>query len=426
MEKTQRKKILYIITQSEFGGAQRYLFELITHLLARRSLGEGRDPEKYDITVAAGPASSADEPGGDFLDRLKAQNCRIWRLKHLGRLIIPHKDILAYFELKKLINTIKPDILQLHSTKAGVLGSLAAKNYNSHIRKIGIHSQNLHVIYRIGGWAFLEDIPWWKKWLYIKAEKWTGKYKDIIINNCEAHRQLAIKLGIAPAEKIKTIYNGIDLNKLTFLNRQEARQKLTSSSQAVKQSSIVIGTIANFYKNKGLKYLIKAVSQLSIIPASTKGRWASGRNYQLLIIGDGAERKNIENLIQELNLENQVILTGKIKNAHQYLKAFDIFVLPSIKEGQPWSLMEAMAAELPIVATNVAAIPEMIEDGKSGLIIESKNPQAIAEKIGYLANNHKIAESLGKNARQVIEKKFTTQRMITGTIKTYEDKPKNT
>ncbi|NQU77858.1 glycosyltransferase family 4 protein [Candidatus Falkowbacteria bacterium] len=379
-----KKKILYIITQSEFGGAQRYILELITHL----------NPEKYDITVAAGP-------GGDFLGRVKAQNFNIWRLKHLSRSINPVKDIKAYLELKTLINTTKPDILQLHSTKTGVLGSLAVKK-----RSMVNGQWSMKVIYRIGGWAFAEDIPFWKKWLYIKAEKWTSKYKDIIINNCEAQRQLAIKFGIAPASKIITIYNGLDLEKLNFLPREQARQKLMINDQ----SSMIIGTIANFYKNKGLEYLIQAASKLK---SKLNVQWS------MVIIGDGIERQNLEKLIKESNLENQVILPGKIKDAWQYLKAFDIFVLPSIKEGQPWAVLEAMASKTPIIATNIAAIPEMIENNKSGLLVNPKDPKAIASKIEHLIENPEIAQDLSKNAKNTLEQKFTIQNMVQKTEKLY-------
>ena len=388
-----KKKILYIITQSEFGGAQRYLLELITHL----------DPEKYDITVAAGP-------GGDFLDRVKSQKHQIWRLKHLSRPINPIKDLKAYFELKTLINTIKPNILQLCSTKAGILGSLAAKKYNSHIRKFASHSRNLHVIYRIGGWSFIEDIPNWRKQLYIWLEKYTAKYKDTIINNCEAQRQLAIKLGIAPPEKIITIYNGLDLSNLNFLSREQARQKLNVRCEMLDVRCQLVGCIANFYKNKGLEYLIKAMPSIQH-PTS---------NIQLLIIGDGIERQNLENLIREHKLESHVILTGKLKNAHQYLRAFDIFVLPSIKEGQPWTILEAMAAEVPIIAPNIAAIPEMLKNNESALLIKSKNPQAIREKIEYLIAHPDIAEKLTQNAKKTLEQKFTIQEMIQQTQKLYQ------
>ncbi len=413
-----KKKILYIITQSEFGGAQRYLLELISYL----------DPEKYEISVAAGlvhRSFSEGGTGGDLLDRLRAQNCQIYPLKHLVREISPIHDILAYFELKKLISEVKPDIVQLLSTKAGILGSLAAKRWKKNSQSIRekINSQNIRddnkndsqkisetdsrfiseIIYRIGGWVFLEELPKWKKMLYKKLEKWTAKFKDVIVVNCEAHRQLAIKLKIAQPEKIVTIYNGIDLDKLNFLPYDEARKKLST----INNEQLTIGCIANFYKNKGLEYLIKAVSQLSII------------NYQLLIIGDGIERENLVKLIKELDVEDRVILTGQLPNAYQYLKAFDVFVLPSIKEGQPWSILEAMAAEVPIIATNIAAIPEMLKDGESGLLVEPKNPKAIAEKIEYLIKNSEIAKNLASSAQKEVDKKFTVEKMVQETERLY-------
>lgn len=308
----KKKKILFLVTQSEFGGAQRFIYTLINTLSFK----------KYDILVGAGPEGD-DETG--LLHTLEKKRINTIHLKHLRRGINPFFDILGLFEVKRLIDKKKPDILFLCSSKMGFIGSLAGKNK---IKRI---------IYRIGGWTFNDPWPKWKKKLYIWIEKTSAKWKDYIINNAESDRKQAKKLGIKPKKEILMIYNGI--GDLEFLSRKEAREFLK-----IKDSDFVIGTIANDYPSKGLKYLRKAMKNI---------------DGKLLIIGKG---------------------NRFIPNAYKYLKAFDVFVLASVKEGFPWTILEAIKAEVPIVATCVGAIPEIIDNCiKSGdvqeLIKGIKNPK---------------------------------------------------
>ena len=173
-------------------------------------------------------------------------------------------------------------------------------------------------------------------------------------------------------------------------------------------NSILIGTIANFYPTKGLSYLIEAAAKLK-----TK------HNFQIVIIGDGIERTYLESLITKYNLEENIILAGQIPEAAKYLKAFDIFVLPSIKEGLPYAILEAMAAGLPIVATNVGGISEMITDNESGLLVPPKNPEALAEALKKLIDAPELRARLGQNAAATAAAKFSLKEMLKKTRQIY-------
>ncbi len=137
----------------------------------------------------------------------------------------------------------------------------------------------------------------------------------------------------------------------------------------------------------------------------------------LIIIGEGKERPKLEGLIKKYSLEDKVLLAGRIPDAYKYLKAFDVFVLPSLKEGFPWIILEAMAAELPIVATKVGALPEIIENGREGFLVEPKNSQTLAEKIKWLLENPQEAKVMGIQAKAKLAKEFSFQRMIKETEK---------
>ena len=379
-----KKRVLFLITQSEFGGAQRFLYELTTRL----------DKEKYEILVA----SDSEEKNG-FLNSLKQKGIKTKSLKFLRREVNPIFDCLGIIELIKLINNFKPDYLHLNSSKAGILGSTA-------VFKIKLlrptKFKDLKNIYRIGGWSFNDPWPLWKKKLFILAEKITAKFKDIIVVNNKNDYEQALRLKIKPKKELKLIYNGIDALKIEFLPKDEARLKLK-----VSQTDFIIGTIANFYPTKGLEYLIEAVKLL--------------KNYKLIIIGDGQLRENLELRIKDYGLKKEVMLLGQIPEARKFMKAFDIFVLPSVKEGFPWVILEAMAAKVPVIATSVGVVPEIIENGKNGIIVEPKNPQQIAEAIKYLMENERVRQGLPINAHQTVLFKFPIEKMVKETEELFSD-----
>ncbi|MBI2042637.1 MAG: glycosyltransferase [Candidatus Nealsonbacteria bacterium] len=370
------KRVLFLVTQSEMGGAQRYIFEL----------ARGLDKQKYEISVAAG------EGDGELFERIAPLQVKTHQLINLKRAPNPYLLIAAVVEIRRLLKKEKPDVLFLCSTTAGLLGSIAA---------IFLPAK---VVYRIGGWAFRDPRTFWKNWLILLAEKMTAPLKDRIIVNSEIDRNLAIKYKIAPPGKIIKIYNGIDPDSLNFLSQQEARNRLTPGvNQGVNQ--VVVGTVANFYKTKGLEYLIEGFARSDL----AKG----GSN--LIIIGEGRERPKLETLIKKHKIEDKVILAGRLPDAYKYLKAFDVFALPSLKEGFPWIILEAMAAEAPIVATKVGALPEIIDDAKEGFLVEPKNSKALAEKIKWALEHQQEAKEMTARAKIKVLARFSLSKMIEAT-----------
>lgn len=379
--KIKRKKVLFVITQSEFGGAQRFLYNLISQL----------NQSVYDLKVAIGDTSDK-----EFVLALKNAGIEVSELKWLTRNINPVKDLGAIFELRKLIKKFEPETVLLNSSKAGFIGSFAA-TFPSKIKT--------RVIYRIGGWSFNDPWPWWKKKLWLILEKKSAGWKDLIIVNNRHDLEQARRLKIGETEKILLIHNGLDPYRLNLLDKEEAKIKLFEKAAKISgqvfQATTLVGTIANFYPAKGLAYLLETASQL-------KDR----RDLIFLVIGDGPDKKYLENLIQKKNLKNKVFLLGRLENASQYLSAFDIFLLPSVKEGFPWVVLEAMSAKLPIIATAVGAIPELIEDGQNGLLVEPAHPKQITEKIRWLLENDRLKQELGLQAHQTVLFKFPLDKMV--------------
>lgn len=375
----QISKIFYVITQSELGGAQRYVFDLA------RSLSS----EEYVVTVCAGS-------GGSLLTKFDGTRIASVTLKYMTRAIDPIKDLFAYWELKRLFKKHQPDIVHLNSSKAGVVGAIAAK-----------HAGVKKVIYTVHGFVFNEPMPVWKKYFYILAEKFSARYKDKLICVSEFDRQIGIKRKIAKEEKFVTIHNGIE--NLEFYGKEEARDKLN-----LPQDKIIVGTIANFYPTKGLSYLIKAAKTIT----------EKNNNIIFKIIGFGELEKELKKQTKMLNLTNKVDLENSIfqearLSGYKYLKAFDVYCLPSIKEGFPYALLEAMTAGLPIVSTKVGGIPEMIDEA-SGILVEPKNPQALAEAIIKLVGNKNVADACAHQAQEDVKNKFSLDKMVEKTIAVYK------
>ena len=374
-------RVLFIITQSGGGGAQKFLFTLLNQISSR-----------YNILVATG--SDGDS---ELVEKLKTINIETTTIKSLRREMSPYKDITACFEIKDLIEKFRPNTMFLLSSKAGFIGSLTAKFL--------INNPRLKVIYRIGGWTFNDPWPKWKKKLWILLEKKSARWKDIIIVNNKHDYEQAQKLHIKPLEKLILVPNGIDPYKLYLLPRDEARlklfEKISRKSGKVFQTDIIIGTIANLYPTKGIKFLIETAEYFK-----NDGR------IIFTVIGDGPERKNLELLIANRQLQHKIFLLDQIEDAHKFMSGFDLFVLPSVKEGFPFVIIEAMAAKLPIVATRVGAMPEIIETGKNGFIVEPGNPAALASKIKELLINDRLSQEFSIQGHQTVLFNFTEDKMI--------------
>ncbi|MBU1176926.1 glycosyltransferase [Patescibacteria group bacterium] len=390
-----KKSILYIITKSVWGGAAKYVYDLSTNLSG-----------EFNITIAAGP--SADEAGGKgkFFKKIKQAELPYYKINSFQRNVNIFKEFLAGFEILSLFFQIKPDIIHANSSKAGGIVGIAGLIYKLLIGK------KIKLIFTAHGWAFAEDKSKWKIGLIKLFSKITAVFYDKIICVSEYDRKIAIENNIAPEEKLITIHNGINIKNINFLSKEEAQNKLINlSSKALakegKTSPLVIGTIAEWTSNKGLIYLLEAVKKIN-------------KNFDLILIGSG-ENPDKEKLIKfiEKNKLKNIHLIEFIPNAVNYLKAFDIFILPSLKEGLPYTIIEAMIAEVPIIATNVGGVPEMIKNNVNGILIEPKNSQILAEKILELINSPEKYLGMTQKAKQKAEQEFTLEKMIKETKELY-------
>jgi|SRR3989344_4542274 len=370
-----KKKILYIITKGNFGGAQRYVYDLASNL----------SKDQFEIAVSLGE--------GEILEQKLIENgVRVIRLQNSKRDIGLFTDFKLFFELLRLLKKERPNIVHLNSSKVGILGTLAARL--SGVKKI---------IFTAHGFAFNEKRPWIQK-LLIKFLSWLTlllSTESIAVSEKECRQVVRWPFILG---KIQVVHNGID--KPEFKDKDSARKE-----------------IGNILKKPDLfskyKYVVGSIGELTKNKAHCLGLKAFKENPEIawIIIGEGEERSKLEQIIKEKNIHN-VFLAGFVPNASHLLPAFDIFLLPSIKEGLPYVILEAGLARLPVIATNIGGIPEII-NSENGILIPKENPDAINLKIHELVGDENRRKNLGKKLTDFVEKNFSLEKMLSETLYIY-------
>ncbi len=377
----RKLKILYIITKGNFGGAQRYVFDLATNL----------PKDKFDTVVALGDGETLGK-------KLKEKDISVRKVETMGRDIHFGRDFVSFFEIVKILKDERPDIVHLNSSKAGGLGALAIRilNFGS--------KEKIQAIFTGHGWAFNEERNLVSK-TFISILHWLTillTHKTIAVSERIKEQ---IKVFPFTKRKVVLIHNGI--SSIHFLERIIAREKLLSG----KGNSTWIGSIAELHKNKGLDYAIEGFARIA----------TEFRNSVFIIIGEGEERKKLEKLISHLSLEDRVFLVGFKENAATLLKAFDIATFTSRTEAFPYVPLEMGLAELPIIGNWVGGIPEIILNGESGILVQKGNIDEIEKNLRELLKDENERKRLGMNLKVRVEENFSLEKMLERTINLYEN-----
>ena len=296
-----KRKVTYVITKSNWGGAQRYVFDLATNL----------PKQDFDVSVILGG-------DGALAQKLQEQKTSVYRSLSMQRDVSMFADIKSFFELYRLFKQIRPDVVHLNSSKAGGIGALAA-------RMAGVKN----IIFTVHGLPEDEPRGAFARWLIKIATRLTFALCDTVItvsndNQRRVHGRLLIYNGVGP---------------IVFGTGDTIRS-------AFPPGVTITGTIGELNKNKNQQALIEEAKRTP--------------NMFVAIVGEGEMRGELERLINKYNLNNRVKLFGFLPAA-EVLKGFDVFALPSLKEGLPYVLLEAKQAGLAIVATQVGGIPDILD-----------------------------------------------------------------
>ncbi len=379
----RKTKILYCITKANWGGAQKYVYDLATSL----------PRDRFDVSVLVGS-------DGSLVEKLHQAGIRTIIMGSLFRDISLFRDFFSFIKLYKIFLEEKPDIVHLNSSKMGIMGAFAARLVM--IRKI---------IFTGHGWAFNEDRSNWQKKILYFLYRLTIFFSHVTIAVSEQTKKQVLSKG--NSKKVIVIRNGLD--QINFFSQEIARNKISEKlpQNMNLQNRLWFGTVSELHKNKGLKYMIEAMHLLEL---STEDKSALP---VFIIIGDGEKREKLSERIIRYNLQYYVFLVGRVDQAEKYLKAFDIFTLSSITEALPYVILEAGQAGLPIIASGVGGIPEIITDMENGILVRPKEPEELRKALDFLLNRPEKRADFGQNIMARILTNFSKQKMVNETVEVY-------
>lgn len=377
-----KQNVLLVVTKSNFGGAQRYVFDLATNL----------PRDRFEVAVAFGPAP--DGKPGRLATLLAQHGIRTIVVPELTRDVHVFDDYKAYRSLVRLFTTERPDIVHLSSSKAGGLGALAG-------RHVGLK----RIIFTSHGLAFDEKRGALQTFA-IRCATWATMllaHRTIVISHDTYER--ARKMPFMH-NRIVLIHNGI----LTpnFLSPAEARREIRSLDPSIPSGGLWIGSIGELHPNKDYATAIEMMTFLE-------------SDAHLIVLGEGELKSRLQTQAETAGVSAQTHFPGFVPDAARYLRAFDAFVLPSRKEGLPYVLLEAGYGYLPVIASDIPGIRDIILHNFTGLLARSGDALDFSEKIEKVLGDATLARSLSDELLKRVQKSFSLDLMIEKTIRSYTE-----
>ena len=336
---------------------------------------------------------------GDFFGKIESEGFVVHNI-YISRSLNIFKHIKSIWQLSSLMRKRKYDIVHVHTPIGAFVGRIAA-----HFAKVPV------VIYTIHGFYFHENMNFFKKKVIMFVEKFLARWTTFAFSQSDEDTKLAIKENIFSADKIITIGNGVDLN---FFKRDDFSQEELMAKRkklGIPSNAIVVTCVARMNKEKGIFDLLKAAEAILNLHLS----------IHFLFVG-GIFKGNEPNAISDEFLKNYfsknplykryLHFLGMRTDVRDILAASDMFVLPSYREGMPRSIIEAMAMELPVIATNIRGSREEVVDGETGILVPVGDVNALSNAIIKLAKDSKLRKTMGKKGRERAEKYFDENKVI--------------
>ncbi len=363
-------KICYIITKAdEIGGAQVHVRDLSIAMIKKGC----------DVLVITGEE-------GALVRQLRDNSVKVIVDNNLKREINPFYDIKAFFSLRRKIKSFSPDIIGLHSSKAGILGRLIAKSLST------------PSIFTVHGWAFADGVTERKKKLYILIEKIFAKlFTDKLITVSYQDKDLALKNNVSKCSNMIPIHNGvIDQFKSNDFRRSN-------------NNIINLIMVARFSEQKDHVTLFNALKDID------------KNNWKLSLVGKGPLLDRLKKLAVDYKIDENISFLGERDDVPQLLLSADIFLLISNWEGYPLSILEAMSAGLPCICSDVGGVNESVIDNKNGYLIPRNDYIYLRNKINFLIKNKNERETMGIEARNSYVSQHTLHKMVEDTFNLYSE-----
>ena len=361
-------KICYILTRSDaIGGVQIHV----------KNFSKMMNEKMHDAYILVGE-------DGPYYKQLISEGHNVFSIKFLRKEINPIYDLLALIELVICLKRIGPEIVSTHSSKAGVLGRLASKLLN------------IPVIFTAHGWAFTEGVEGFKQFIYARVENLMAKITNKIITVSDYDLNLALQKNITDKHKMQRVHNGMP----------EISDKLLSN---VRTDSLKICMVARFDEQKDHPTLIGALGEIKHL------------NWEIDFLGDGPLIDSVKKYAAENGIEDRVNFFGEVADVTPILSESQIFTLISNWEGLPRSIIEAMRSGLPIVASDVAGVNEMVRDGINGYLIPRKDIKTLSERLELVIKDKELRARMAEQSLKEYKKGFTLDKTFENTFALYEE-----
>jgi len=358
--------ILYVITRPVPGGAQSHLLELL------RGLRGG-----FSLHVATGEE-------GHLTSEARLCGASVHLVPGLTRAVNPLLDLRAVRECLDLVRALRPDIVHTHSSKAGVAGRIAAR------------VARVPCVHTVHGWGFKPGAPAARRYLALAAEGVTARLASRIVCVSSHDAVLAERYRMVDPSRVVTIRNGIS-------------PVAPIADPSVEPATAIM--TARFQEPKDHRCLLRAFKEAAWQHPSAR----------LHLVGNGPELAACRELVREMGLGDRVVFLGERFDVPALLSQSQVFVLASRHEGLPISILEAMRAGLPVVATGVGGIPEAVENGVTGLLTPRGDASALASALGALLADSALRARMGASGRQRFLRHFTADRMVGDTRAIYNE-----
>ncbi|MEI7881202.1 MAG: glycosyltransferase family 4 protein [bacterium] len=368
------------ILEATTGGTRRHLMDVVTSL----------NPSRFQVTVAC----SARRDPAFFNDiALMRAKCITVHLIPMRRAISPFSDLLALLRLVSLMRHTRFDVVHTHSSKAGFLGRLAA-------RLTGVP----RIIHTPHTFPFQMKSSRPIRFAYFHLERFAARFTDRIICVCPSQRVIAQQL-TNPARAV-VIENGIGAAPPPDMAERHRRRL----ELGIATGCLVAGMVGRFTLQKGHVHFIAAARQVAArLPA-----------VRFVLVGDGELKQRIERSIAAAGLQERFIILGAREDVPELVPLFDVVVLPSLWEGLPYVLLDAMSAGKPVIASSVAGMADVITNGDNGLLVPPEDPTALADAMLKLLENGKLRSTMGNRARESLRHRCRLEDMIERLSSVYE------
>lgn len=331
----------------------------------------------YGLSLESNMTDCESQSVEALLENARVKGVKTIAVPSLVRRINPVNDLRAMFDLIKIIRQEKPDIIHTHTSKAGIIGRLAAK-----ISKVSyiVHTPHGHVFYGHFG-LFLSR-------LFMQIERLFSPLTDRLIALTNGETKDYAELNVYPREKIAKIHSGVDIEKFGKIGNCAVAKK---RCLGLDQKGAVVGFIGWLLPVKGPMHLLRAMRYV----------WQDYGDTNLVFVGKGDQDVDLRAEALNINQKGKVRFLGWRHDIEEIMQVFDIFVLPSLNEGMGRVLVEAMAAGKPVIASNVGGIPDLVKHDHNGLLVPPGDEKALADAINKLLDNPEKSKRMGQLGQQI-------------------------